>query len=117
MTRPYWNDYQKTVHSTTPKPLWTLETCSEMEEILESKGHNVWVTNGLCSNGAIVNKWEVPRDEIGFWIEELFKRRHIVEVEPHKRNKASIYFVCQEDPSIIFEWLYRVPAKKEGVEL
>ena len=112
MSRPYWNDYQKTVRTANPNHLWSLESCSEMEEILEGKGHDIWVTTGLCSNGTGVNKWEVPRDEIGFWIEELFKRRHIVEVEPHRGNKASIYFVCREDASRIFEWLYRVPKKE-----
>lgn len=113
MTRPYWNDYQKTVQPTTPRPLWTLETCSEMEEIFESKGYDdVWVTRGVCSNGTLKNKWEVPRDQIGLFIEELFKRRHIVEVEPHKRNRASIYFVCDEHPSLILEWLYRFPKNK-----
>ena len=111
MSRPYWNDYQKTVQSVEKPPLWTLETCAEMEEILESKGWNIWVTTGICSNGTLVNKWQVNRADIGFWIEELFKRRHIVEVEPHKGGKASIYFVCREHPSMIFEWLYRVPKR------
>lgn len=72
---------------------------------------DVWVTTGLCHDGTRCNKWEVSRSEIGFWIEELFKRRHIVEVEAHKGGRASIYFVCREHPSLIFEWLYRVPKK------
>ena len=112
MSRPYWNDYQKTVQSTRKAPLWSYNDCKEIEDLLESKGHNVWVTTGLCHSGEIVNKWEVPRDEIGFWIEELFKRRHIVEVEPHIRNKASIYFVCKEDSSRILEWINRIPRRK-----
>lgn len=112
MSRSYWNDYQKTVQATNPNPLWTLESCSEMEEILEAKGHDIWVTNGICSNGTLVNKWVVNRAEIGFWIEELFKRRHIVEVEPHKGGRASIYFVCRDHPSSILEWLYRVPKRR-----
>lgn len=112
MSRAYWNDYQKTVQPTTPRPVWTLETRSEMEEIFESKGYYVMVTVGLCSTGELKNKWVVPRDQIGFFIEELFKRRHIVEVEPAKHNKAEIYFVCDEHPSMIFEWLYRIPKNK-----
>lgn len=113
MSRPYWNDYQKTIQSVTPNPLWTLEACAEMESILEDKGYDVWVTTGLMHDGARVNKWEVNRDMIGFWIEQLFKRRHIVEVEPHRGGKASIYFVCREHSSMILEWLGRVPKKKQ----
>lgn len=112
MTRPYWNDYQKTIQPATPNPLWDYNTCAEMESILESRGHDdVWVTVGLCHDGTMCNKWEVPRDEIGFYLEQLFKRRHIVEVEPHKHNRASIYFVCRDHPSMIFEWLPRIPKK------
>ena|GEM_PF-5274860 len=112
MSRPYWNDYQKTVTSTRNNCLWSLEDCAEMESILEEKGYDVWVTTGLMHDGQLVNKWEVNRDEIGLWIEELFKRRHIVEVEPHRGGKASIYFVCREYSDNILEWLHRVPKKR-----
>lgn len=113
MTRPYWNDYQKTIQPTTSRPLWSPGTCWEMEEIFQSKGYDeVMVTCGICSTGKVKNKWVVPRDIIGFFIEELFKRRHIVEVEPHKHNRASIYFVCDEPSSKILEWLHRIPKTK-----
>ena len=116
MIRPYWNDSQKTVTSSRKNGLWSLEDCAEMESILEKKGYDIWVTTGLMHTGELVNKWEVNRDEIGFWIEELFKRRHIVEVEPHRGGKASIYFVCREYASNLLEWLHRVPKKEGDVE-
>ena len=112
MSRTYWNAQHKTVQPAVPNPLWTLESCSEMEEIFESKGHEVSVSVGVAHDGQLYNTWVVPRDQIGFDIEELFKRRHIVEVEPHKHNVASIYFVCRDHPSSIFEWLYRIPKNR-----
>lgn len=112
MGRSYFTNDMKMVEPTKPLPLWSHASCNTIEEILYDKGWFVNVGVTLDHTGTIKNTWKVSRDDVGFFCEELMKRRVIVEVEPRKGYKADLIFVCNNPIADILTWIHHIPKRR-----
>lgn len=112
MAQSYFTDDMKLVEPTRPLPLWSSESCTAMEEILYKKGYLVMVNVCLDHTGTLKNTWNVCRDDVGFFVEELMKRRIIIEVEPRPGYKADLIFVCNNPVVDVLNWIHRIPKHK-----
>ena len=113
MSRSYFTDDMKLVKPSKPLPLWTPQECMEVEQTLHSKGYDsVSVSVRYDHNGVLCNCWSVERDMVGFFVEELMKRRVIIEIEAKRHFRVDLLFVCRNNILDVKNWIKNIPKCK-----
>lgn len=115
MSRSYFTDDMKLVKRVKPLPLWTPEQCITLEDMLYKKGYLVSVSSCIDHNGTLCNCWKIERGMAGFFVEEIMKRRMIVEVEPRPHYRADIIFVCRDPFLNVKRLVKNIPKWREDL--
>ena len=91
MAESYFTEDQKLVASNYPK--WTFDECMLIQNILIDKGYLVNCVSRMGCDRKYHDAWQVYRADVPRLIEQLFRQRFIVEVQPEGHGMASINFV------------------------
>lgn len=91
MSRSYFTEDQKMVHS--PFPKWTKKEQYFIQDVLYHKGFLVNCVSRVGCDRKYHDAWQVNREDVPQLIEELFRQRLVVEIQAEGSYKASINFV------------------------
>ena len=116
MSESYFNEYQKCTQSKDiPSMFWDMELSYIMEETFYQKGYRYVRTSLIHDHkGELHNAWVVPREHIGVFVESLFQKRIMVEVEACGHGNAHIIFVNNDSIDRIESVIKSIPKCRRG---
>lgn len=114
MSESYFTEEDKLVRVSFPK--WTNKETSEMSHIMYTKDYEVNCVQRIGCDGKLHDAWLVPRADIPMIIEQLFRKRIVVEVQAEGHYRASVNFVYDYPASQILEVCRRFHRNKKEVK-
>lgn len=112
MTQAYYTEDQKLLK---PKRIpWDWDEQDAMRQLLHDKGYLINIVTRLGCDRQPHDAWEVQRSDIPQLIEQLFRQRIPVEVQPEGHGKASIIFVYDHSGDSVVSAVYRFQRNKGG---
>lgn len=111
MSQSYYNETQKLVRF--ERIPWTWTEQDYIREILQDKGYYITCVSRLGCDRQSHDAWQVERADVPMLIEQLFRQRLHVEVQPEGRGKAGIIFAYDNRASTIIHAVSRFQKNKE----
>lgn len=111
MGRKYFDETAKLAKS--PWPKWDIEECLLIQNILQEKDYNVQCVSRIGCDRKFHDAWQVERKDVPRLVEQLFRKRIVVEVQAEGHGKASINFVYNYKASDIIAAVKKFWKNKE----